>query len=247
MENINFRKIVEDRFYLESETSINKIGSALNLMPSFVISDVLIYDYLDVFFDTPDKFLENVNSSIRLRTFANKQILSIRCKAQASLDKEEPKAREYEMEISTETNFIENQNCLLFLEDKLREIYAHRIEMDILRVLKDLKPYLAIKTERKEYLMKNNREFTTSVCLDEITFQTRKNFTEDFCAKFKLTCFPNKDNIQFYNNLLNDVKKRVLLIPMLESKFDAGIRNLKITSFKRPEKGEAEVENPDEA
>src|SRR5574344_1925532 len=165
MENLEIQKKIQNTYYIHPE-DIPRLKELIKLMPNYDTkseSDFVIVDY---FYETPEKLLEQLNSSIRVRVAEEKQTLSIVCTNNEV-------RHEYEMEMKVGEKIQDKNEYILFLEDKLQDIYTHRIDIDIARILKDLKVFLYITTNRHQIQIINNTGYSGLVNIDTVLFSTK--------------------------------------------------------------------------
>lgn len=220
MENISFEKNVDKSFYLTSEQQFQRVGEILNLMPAFQVGDVTEYTYTDTYYETPEYFLKNLDAHIRIRKTPQKQILSIVCN-------ELNTRREFEMEMAYGSQINDQDEYILFLEDKIQDIYTHKIDVDVIRILHHLKPFLVMTTKRKAHEVLNSREFRAEVDFDKTKIETKRNTDYIYVVEFKHKCFLSAENEQTFERFIKEFQRRLVLIPMEEKKLDAGMRIVK--------------------
>lgn len=237
MELINISKEVEKTYYLQSERSFDDLFQVINLMPSYAIANTTKETHQDIYFDTTDRFLGNLDSTVRIRYYPDtkQQYLSIVCKNLGV-------RREFQMTMQFGDTINDNEDYLFFLEDKLQDIYLHRFDFDVIRILKGLKKFLSIETNRTIYEVINNQGFKTNVCFDRTSFTTKRNKTHEAILEVKLDCWHSDDNLYFYDKFIKEIEKRVILIPMNEKKLDAGLRTFKQVESKKIDKTETDEE-----
>ena len=173
MEKLQIQKRVQNDYYVKSASDFNRLAEIINLMPNYAIKSkkqgIVINDY---FYEVPENLLKELNASIRVRVVGDKQSLSIVCYS-------EGKRREFETEMKFGDKIQDKTEYILFLEDKLQDIYTHRIEIDIARILKGLKVFLQITTYRTEYEVINNSGFNALVDFDSVVFNTKRHNIAD--------------------------------------------------------------------
>lgn len=218
MEKLQITKKVQNDYYVKSANDFNRLAEVINLMPNYAIKSkkqgLVINDY---FYEVPEGLLKELNSSIRVRVFNDKQTLSIVCYS-------EGKRREFETDMIYGDKIQDRNEYILFLEDKLQDIYTHRIDIDIARILKGLKVFLTITTYRTEYEVMNNSGFNALVDFDSIVFNTKRHTIGDNVLEVKLNCLNDVGNMTAYNRFCKELEQRVLLVPTQETKFEAGRR-----------------------
>lgn len=216
----------EKKYNLDKKTSFEDVQRMVSLMGSFGIFKVTSTYHLDFYYDTPDKLLESFNASIRLREEPEGKIASIKYKTYVESENNEKLeiVKEFYRNVDINCNLINDEDTLIFFEDKLREIYAHHVDLDLLRKLKQLKPVLVIRTDRTTQFIKNNDKFSCTISYDETQYKTKRQYEFDKILEIKLTCPPTDENLFFYERFLKELRTRVVLIPMLNTKYDVGVR-----------------------
>ncbi len=217
MENISFEKNIDKSFYLTSEQQFQRLSEIMNLMPAFAVGTVKEYTFVDTYYETPEYFLKNLNATIRIRKTPEKQTLSIVCNELGT-------RREFEMEMAYGSTINDQDEYILFLEDKIQDIYTHKIDVDVIRILHHLKPFLVMTTFRKSHEILNSKEFRAEVDFDRTKIETKRNTDWIYVVEFKNKCFLSAENEQTFERFVKEFQRRVVLIPMDEKKLDAGMR-----------------------
>ena len=217
MENLDIQKIIQKTYYLHSEKDFAHAEQIVRLMPNYAVKSEKKYQIVDYFFETPEKLLEQIDASIRIRIAENKQILSIVCN-------NDGKRREFETEMQVGENIQDKNEYILFLEDKIQDIYTHKIDVDVACMLKNLKVFLSIVTQRKQLDVINNQGFDSFVNLDRVEYQTKRQNIKDNVFEIKMNCFADVANKTAFERLCKSVEQKILITPMDETKFDAGKR-----------------------
>lgn len=223
MEMINVSKQVENTYYLQNSEAFNRLLSVINLMPSFAVAKTYKTSHNDTYFDTPDNFLKGLESTVRVRRYPDKkeQILSIVCKNLGT-------KREFVMNMIYDDEITDKDDYLFFLEDKLQDIYVHRFDFDVIRILKGLKKFVTIENDRTVHEIINNQGFKADVCFDKVTYVSKRNRNIDNILEVKLTSWPTEDNMYFFKRFTKELEYRDILIPMNEKKLDAALRSFKM-------------------
>lgn len=218
MEKLNIQKKIQNTYYVKSQADFARLNEVISLMPNFQVigkkTGIVIHDY---FYETPERLLEQLDASIRIRTIGENQTLSIVCKIGGN-------RREFETEMYFGDKIQDKLEYILFLEDKLQDIYTHRIDADIARILKGLKVFLHVETYRTELEVINNSGFKGLVDFDVVVFNTKRHHITDNVLEVKLNCLNDVGNMTAYNRFCHEIEQRVLLVPMQETKFEAGRR-----------------------
>ena len=217
MENIKIGKDIDRNYYLTSENDFARANEILNLMPNFQVGDILEYEYTDSYFETPEYFLKELGATIRIRKTPEKQTLSIVCNNLGV-------AREFEMDMEYNSKITDSDEYILFLEDKIQDIYTHKIDVDVIRVLHHLKPFLEMVTHRKAHQIITSTDFRAEVDFDRTYIYTKRNKDQINVIEFKNKCFLSQQNEETFNRFVKEFEKRIVLIPMGEKKLAAGMR-----------------------
>lgn len=217
MENLDVKKLVQRTYYMHSEKDFAHAEEIVRLMPNYATKSTKTYQIVDYFFETPEKLLEQIDASIRIRVAENRQTLSIVCKSDGV-------RREFETEMQMGEKIQDKNAYILFLEDKIQDIYTHKIDVDVARMLKNLRVFLAIVTDRKQLEVINNQGFCALVNIDHVEFQTKRQKIKDNVFEIKLNSVADVANKTAFSRLCKAVEQKVLITPMDETKFDAGKR-----------------------
>lgn len=223
MEMINVSKEIEKTYYLQKGEDFSRILSIINLMPNFAVATTYQAKHSDIFYDTTNYFLANLDSSVRIRKDeTNKeQSLSIICKNLGE-------KREFVMKMEYGDEITDKDDYLFFLEDKLQDIYVHRFDFDVIRILKGLKKFVVIETDRTVREIINNLGFKAKVCFDKVNYVSKRNKNTDSILEIKLDCWKSSDNLYYFEKFTKELEHRVVMIPMNEKKFDAALRSFKM-------------------
>lgn len=216
MENLEVQKLVQKTYYIHSN-DIAHLEEVIRLMPNYDTKSVKKLVIEDNFYETPEKLLEQLDASIRIRVVDNTQTLSIVCK-------NDNVRREFETDMHYGDKIQDKNAYILFLEDKLQDIYTHRIEVDIARMLKNVKVFLNIMTERRQLEIINNAGFSCLVNIDHVMFNTKRHNVPDCVLEVKLNCLNDIANKTAFDRFTYALEQKISLVPMDETKFDAGKR-----------------------
>ncbi|MBQ0017087.1 MAG: CYTH domain-containing protein, partial [Clostridiales bacterium] len=211
---------IDRSYYLIGESDFGKVRQVMSLMPSFQVGNISSYEYTDAYFETPEYFLREINATVRVRKEPTKQTLSIVCNNLGE-------RREFETEMKLGDDITDDDKYLLFLEDKIQSIYTHKLDVDVIRVLHHLKPFLTFTTNRKVHEILDNREFKAEVDFDTTYFHTKRNDEVKYIIEIKPRCFLTQENEASFERFVREIEKRVVMIPMGEKKLDAGMRVFK--------------------
>lgn len=217
MENLDIQKITQRTYYLHSANDFARIEQIVNLMPNYGVSEMRQFEIVDYFYETPELLMNQLDASIRIRVMNNTQTLSIVCKNDGV-------RREFETEMELGDEIQSKNAYILFLEDKLQDMYTHKIDIDIARMLKNIKVFLCIMTNRTQMNIINNSGFAGIVNLDRVVFKTKRQNVKDSILEVKMNCLEDVGNKTAFKRFVTDIEQRVLITPMDETKFEAGKR-----------------------
>lgn len=217
MENVKIGRNVDKGFYLTTVDDFFRANQILNLMPNFQVGNVKEFEFTDTYFETPEYFLKELEATIRIRKTPEKQTLSIVCNNLGV-------AREFEIEMKYGSSITDDDVYILFLEDKIQNIYTHRIDVDVIRVLHHLRPFLVMTTHRKACEIITSTDFRAEVDFDRTYIQTKRNKDQINILEFKNKCFLSNENEEMFNRFVKEFERRMVLIPMDEKKLSAGMR-----------------------
>ena len=216
MEVLESSKLIQKTYYVHGQ-DVPRVAELIRLMPNYATKSKTQIHIVDYFYETPDKLLEELGASIRVRVLEKEQILSM-------VYHKEGKRREFEMQMELGDKIQDKNEYILFLEDKLQDIYTHTIDVDIARMLKNLKVFLFITTERTQLEIFNNTGFTGIVNFDAVLFSTKRHNVGENILEIKQTCLNDVANKIAFERFYHALEQKVLLTPMDETKFDAGKR-----------------------
>lgn len=214
MENLDIQKPIQKTYYIHSN-EISRLEELIRLMPNYATVKTSNLTIVDYFYETPDRLLEQLDASIRVRVCGDRQILSIVCKNNGE-------RREFETEMHYGDKI--EKNYILFLEDKLQDIYINRIDADIARMLKSLKIFMHITTDRKQLEIINNSGFKGLVNIDYCLFTTKRHNVPDNILEIKMDCVNDVANKTAFDRLIFSLEQKLTLVPMDETKYEAGKR-----------------------
>lgn len=226
----------EEKFYLSDESEYSKIYDILSHMPNFVISSENDTYYEDYFYDTKDKFLEQNRATVRVRKYEDKQVLSIKYISSNALQQE--RVREAYLDMPVDAVLSNYREAQLFLSNKINDIYAKYLDIDLVRKMRELQVYLVIYTDRTTIEMKNNRETKILVNFDKLNYQSKFLEGNDNTVKFILTNYPDTINLEIFHHFIKEINKRVYIINDNESKFEAGKRIFNYDRYNLKQKDE---------
>ena len=217
MENLDIQKKTQRTYYLHSANDFAHIEQIVNLMPSYGVSELNTFEITDYFYETPERLMNQLDASIRVRVVGNTQKLSIVCKNDGI-------RREFETDMEFGDAIQDKNRYILFLEDKLQDMYTHKIDIDVVRMLKNIKVFLCIVTNRTQMHIINNTGFSGIVNLDRVMFKTKRHNVPESILEVKMDCLEDVANKTAFQRFVTDIEQRVLITPMDETKYDAGKR-----------------------
>ena len=236
-------KDYERRFYLEEKNEFEDVMRIINLMASFAVYKTEEAEHTDYYFETPNNFFAGFNASIRLREGTEGKFVSIKYVVETKNELGITKTvKEYSQKVKEDSFITNDEDAMLFLEDKIREVFNHFVDMDILRILRTLRPVLVVKTERTTQFVKNNDKFACTVSYDYVAYKTKRKYDEDRVIEIKLDCVPTDDNLNYYEAFFRELRNRTVLIPMGETKYEVGMRVRNFVKYKKKKKGEQDEE-----
>lgn len=233
----NVQNLEEEKFILTEENQFNRIYDIISRMPNFILYAGKSVFYEDLFYDTKDKFLKQNRATVRVRTLADKKILSIRYVSSNALQEE--KVREAYMDLPLDADIASNREAHLFLSNKINDIYSKRLDVDSVRKMRELKPYLAIYTNRTIYEVKNNLDLKISIYFDKCEYKSKFTSGSENIVKFVLNNYPDTVNLDVFNRFIKNVNSKVYFINDNESKYQSASRILNYDRFnKKPKESE---------
>lgn len=206
MENFDAFETLKNEFVIGKDTSISKIEEVLEFMPNFAEKNRFTKTIKDIYYETPEFLIETLGASVRVRDIENKRYLSIVCNYFGT-------KREFEREVSIDENVFENEENLIFLEDKLQELYTHKLEADVIRMLSGLRPIYMCKIYRKTLKMVNSTSTVIDATFDTVEYISKRNTYTERYLTIALDGFPGKDERFVYNRFLSELTSKVILIP----------------------------------
>ncbi len=225
----NIQNFEEEKFYLTDERDFTRVYDIISKMPNFVLYETKEEKYQDYFYDTKDEFLKKNRATVRVRKEKDRQTLSIKYTSSNALMEE--KVREAYFDLPVELDLLNCRDAMLFLSNKINDIYAQRLDIDVVRVLRDLRVYLVIHTNRTIYRLKNNKDLKINVKFDSCLYQTKFNNGKDEIVKFEMENYPDTLNTKIFEDFIDNVNRKVYFVHDNESKFMAGSRILKYDRF----------------
>ena len=219
--NVNSKKT----FYIQKKKDFDRAHEIMRLMPSYAFYEKEKLDFTDAYLETPDNFLKEMGVTLRVRKFKQKQVLSV--KYDLSLVKQQnPLTIQdiYEHELE-EGDDVFSQESLLFIEDKLNVIFGGKLQIDILHKLRQLQEVYLVKTKRKSFEVVHNSGFRADVFFDEVVYTNKLKAIDynDLILELDMTSLSTDLNIQLFEAFINNLREKIVLVPMEESKYEAAI------------------------
>ena len=240
----NLQNLEEEKFYLTEEDEFDRVYDIISLMPNFVMYGKYETEYEDYFYDTKDKFLQQNRASVRVRKLNDKQVLSIKYISYNALKEE--KEREAYFDMPIDVKLTEYRPAMLFLSNKINDIYSKTLEVDSVRKMRELEVYLVIYTSRTIHELKNNMDLKITVNFDNVIYHTKFNKGEDNIIKFILNNYPDSVNLDTFKRFIKNISSKVFFINDNESKYTAGLRVLNDDRFNKKYKGDDYEEDEEE-
>jgi hypothetical protein len=237
----NILNLEEEKFYLSNSDEFDRIYEIISRMPNFILYENTNTFYTDYFYDTPDNFLKQNRATVRVRKYSDKQVLSIKYISSNALKEE--KEREAYMDMPVDVEVTEYREAILFLSNKINDIYAKRLDIDTVRKMRDLKVYLVIYTDRETFELKNNLDLKISVHFDKLDYAAKFTKGKDNIVKFVLNNYPDTVNLDTFKRFISNINKKVYFINDNESKFAAASRILNYDRFKKKDNFEEDEED----
>lgn len=225
----NIQNLEEEKFYITEEKEFDRIYNIISHMPNFVIHGKSEDYYVDYFYDTPDKFLEQNRAIVRLRKYKDRSLLSIRYISSNALKEERIREAYFDMPAGVE--LVNHREAILFLSNKLGDVYAKILDIDTVRKLRDLRPYLVIYTDRLTYVVKNNIDVKIDVHFDRCDYQSKFTSDSDMIVKFVLENYPDSVNLDIFKRFIKQINEKVFFINDNESKYSSASRILNYSRF----------------
>ncbi|MDD4211641.1 MAG: CYTH domain-containing protein [Clostridia bacterium] len=225
MENLYANEDSSRSYYVQKKSDFDRAHEIMHLMPSYAFYDKDKLDFTDVYYETNDNFLKDMGVTLRVRKFKTKQIISVKYN-DALIEKQNEITRQniYEQEMEASDSLFSQDN-LLFVEDKLNVIFGGKLQMDILHKLRQLKEVYLVKTKRKSYEVVHNSGLRADVFFDEVLYTNRLKSIDysDLILELNMTSIGTKINKQLFEEFVNKLREKLILIPMEESKYEAAI------------------------
>jgi hypothetical protein len=213
----------KNNFYVQKKKDFDRIHEVMHLMPSFALHEKGRSSFTDIYYETEDNFLAEMGVAVRLRVYKDKKIISVKYSDEV-LEKQDIlyKQAVHEREIEV-TDDIKTQENLIFVEDKLSAIYSTRLNIDIMRRLRAMREVYLVKTKRSVYEVVHNSGFRANIHTDELVYINKLKHIEykDLIVETAQTSFVTDLNNDLYEFFLAELRKKVLLVPMQESKYEA--------------------------
>lgn len=236
MEIIESLSEVKDEFVIPNSVSIFRVQEVLAYMPGFTEKSRSNETIIDVYYETPDKLLESLGASVMVRTNGNKKFIHVVYKYFKS-------RKEFVKEIAPDEDPLKNDDNLIFIEDKLQELYTHKIDADVIRLLTHLKPMFKCKIYRTTTTYINYSGLTINVTIDSVEYYSKRNSFQEKYMKVVLGGFPGKDEKFVYNRFMRELTGKVILI---EEKVDMYQKGKQVMVFTNEKIKKTDLEQEEE-
>ena len=223
---------VNKTYYVQNAKDFNRLDEVMSRMPSFAMSRQDSEDFVDAYYETQDSFFEEMGITVRLRTYKNKSVLSVKYSEEVLLKQDDRyKSPVHERELEPKEDLFSRMN-LIFIEDKINVIYSNRLKIDIIRKIRQMREVYTVKTKRKNFEITHNSGFKTNVFFDEVNYNNilKQIPYSDLILEIIMTSIGTPFNQEMLTTFVNELRKKVVLVPMKESKYEAAIL---FTRFKK--------------
>ena len=225
MENLYANANNSKSYYIQKKKDFDRAHEIMRLMPSYAFYDKEKLDFTDAYYETPDNFLKDMGVTLRVRKFKTKHIISVKydeklIERQDAINKQSV----YDQEIDATDSLFAHEN-LLFVEDKLNVIFGGKLQIDILHKLRQLQEVYLIKTKRKSFEVVHNSGLRANVYFDEVVYTNKLKAIDynDLILQLELNSLSTKINKQLFEEFVNKLREKLILVPMVESKYEAAI------------------------
>ena len=219
-------------YYIQKKNDFDRAYEIMHLMPSYAFYNKEKLEFTDAYYETSDNFLAEMGVTLRVRRFRDKQIISVKYD-DSLVEKKDAinKQNIYEQEIPAGDSLYSQDN-LLFIEDKLNVIFGGKLQIDILHKLRELQEVYLIKNKRKSYEVVHNSGLRADVFFDEVVYTNRLKAIDynDLVMEIVMTSFATTTNKNLFQEFVDELRRRIILVPMLESKYEAAVL---FTKFKK--------------
>ncbi len=225
MEIIESLSETKAEFVVPSSTSFLRIQEVLSYMPNFAEKNRVYETIEDVYFETPTKLLDSLGASVMVRTVGDKKYIH-------TVYYYFNNRKEYVKEVAFDEDPFKNDDNLIFIEDKLQELYTHTVDADIIRMLTHLKPMVKCITHRTTITYVNSIGLTIKAILDSCEYFSKRNTFQEKYLSILLEGYPGKDEKFIYNRFIRELTGKVILIEEKINKFTKGKQVMVFTNEK---------------
>ncbi|MGD9901304.1 MAG: CYTH domain-containing protein [Spirochaetales bacterium] len=223
MENVYQTGKIERKFYIQKKKDFARTFDIMKHMPSFAVYERGNETFTDYYYETEDKFLEEMGVTVRRRVLKDKQIISVKYDDKI-LDKQDSMYQQpvHEQEVPLNEEFLNKEN-LLFIEDKLNVIFGARLQIDILRKLNEMRVVYTVKTKRQTQEVVHNSGFKAFIYFDEVLYtNVAKEITyNDLILEVHMTSVGTQFNLTLLDFFVDELRKKMILVPMTDSTYIA--------------------------
>ncbi len=203
IEKINEAK--ED-YVVPSTTSFSRIEEVLSFMPNFAEKSRLTESIQDIYYETPNKLLQELGASVKIRSCGTKKYIHVVCYYFKN-------KREYVKEISIEGEPFESEENLIFIEDKLQNLYTHTLEVDVIRLLTHLKPMFKCNISRTTINYVNSSSLLIKTIFDNVNYYSKRNTHNEKYLSLILEGFAGQEQKFVFNRFSRELNSKVIIIP----------------------------------
>lgn len=236
MEIIESLSEIKDEFVVPSTTSFLRIEEVLYYMPGFAEKSRVSEIIEDIYYETPDKLLNDLGASVKIRKIGSKKYIHVVCYYFNN-------RKEYVKEIADGEIPLKNDDHLIFIEDKLQELYTHTVDADIIRMLTHLKPMFKCKIYRTTITYVNSGGLTIKALLDSCEYYSKRNTFQEKYLNIILESYPGKDEKFIYNRFMRELTSKVILI---EEKVDQFQKGKQVMTFTKEKVRKSDLEDEEE-
>lgn len=236
MEIIESLSEIKDEFVVGPNSSFSRIKEVLYYEPGFAEKSSEYETIEDVYYETPDKFLSNLGASVKVRRVKDKKYIHVVCYYFGN-------KKEYSKEVVIDEDPLKNDDNLIFIEDKLQELYTHKLEIDAIRILSHLKPMFKCKINRTTISYVNSNGLTITAFLDSANYYSKRNTFNERYLTLKLEGYPGSDEKFIYNRFLRELTSKVILI---EEKIDHFQKGKQVMIFTKEKVRKSDLEDLEE-
>jgi hypothetical protein len=224
MENLYANKNSSKSYYVQKKKDFDRLHEIMHLLPSYALYEKGKEEFTDIYLETSDDFLKNMGVTVRLRRFKDKQVVSVKYNEKIVKTKETIRKSVYEQVLESSESVFSHEN-LLFIEDKLNVIFGGKLQIDILYKLRQLQEVYLVKTLRKSFEAVHNSGFRADIFFDEVVYVNKLKTIDykDLILQVRMTSLSTDLNKKLFENYINELRKKIVLVPMKESKYEAAV------------------------